>query len=404
MESVIRPKVNLRKPEIMRSITPLHISDEIYPNETDEGYVESREQEKIKVSKVIVYEKGIAGCFVPEYTYSTALLLKEMLIKGDKYILKQLFQRDSILTTAIKIQDNKIYLQTASRDGKVKRISSTLLDDIQLFIEYIRHPNSTFTGLCWLLEEKLLDLRCQENFYNDWVKFLNMIETNDTAELETYILEGRDSEIGYDFHNWLYRMVSLEGIIHRNLASFIFEDISKVVYKGLYELLKREKEFKVNPLFLFVLQNFYMDIPENVELKNEEFGYNNVMLCSLRADLEAVGRSSKLVKRFVPKISKIVRKIEKSSNGLYVAVGSTMLLALGMTMSGIVVGAEIPLIAISFATSIGVGCVGGGIASVNMYADYKKTKRALAYRIGGLQLFAEQHPTLSIDDRLLLKG
>lgn len=388
--------VNLRKPEAsvssdIREITPVHICDEVYPNK--------------------VYTPVAANAdVVLDYNKDTAEYLKNILVnaaqvagrndndaEGTCYDLQVFFGKKHKTIANIAVENNHVvYLHRSSLiSKKYKVVTCDFLDALQLLLIYLERSDATFDGLCDFLDEKWAASRDKE-FYIRFCDFLSDIKVGNISSIESVLTGAYD--YCYSF------LLAGAGKGNTDCSDVFMAELNTRLYHALYELLKREVEINVHPLFLFACQNFYAKPAGDYSKVSIYHQLNNQ-----RAALEAYGRTlNGVLLEAKPRLPKFFDWLHCNSEDLYgliagvpAGIGLLMLLAGCMINTFSWLKNPIPdmLAFLQFNTLMCIGLGGialGGVDWLITFILHTAYLRRIASRentflYGGLQCFLNAH-------------
>lgn len=412
------PKVSLRKKDSsLRSITPQHLSVECYPDgsvvesetrcftpehiavEPDapelihQGIIETHQGAGVLVNPVKEAQgtPTDSGRFIPERTYSSAEVLLHCCERADA--LTEYFFGDTAVQ--LHITNNMLCCyKGGDRFADVKKeLFSDTLNELQLLMDYVYHPSATFYGLYWLLEQKLPRVRACEKFYWALTSLLEMIERNDTSDIEALISTGYTDEI----RDILEILAEFVDVTSPHLSKY-FDEASRYLSNGLGILFERETEVTVHPLFLFACANLGTDV-KNVDF---DFFYDDESLrAEARSSLEAYGRSQPLAQRIAqPEPSSFVTATHWYSDGINWVFGALIALSIGVASSfGLMnMTGEANFPAIVFWLSGALAALSGAGLGVISHISKKffklREKRHNDFRLYGLGIFAARFESL----------
>lgn len=392
--------VNLRKPEVcvssvIREITPVHICDEVYPN---------------TVHAPMIFKANNIGRL--NYNKDTAEYLKDILITSAKIAkdywdedtccdLHVFFGKNHKTIANIAVENNRVvYLHRSNPiSKKYEVVTCDFLDALQLLLTYLNRSDATLDGLCDFLDEKWVASKNNE-FYILFCDFLADIKMGNTAAIEA-VLTGE--------HTSCYSsLLDGKGKDSTDCSDAFMAELNTRLYRALYELLKREAEVKVHPLFLFACQNFYAK-PEG----DFSTAYVYRQLNNRRAALQAYGMTlDGVLLKAKPRLPKFFDWLDCNSYDLYrfcagipSGLGAVIIAYVFMynvlTMTNDSCFDISVYLQFSIPMCIGLGCLAlGGVIwllTFILHAIYSRriTSRESTFLYGGLQCFLNAHKDLT---------
>lgn len=231
-----RPRVCLTKPNRsvttnaereLPSFTPEHIADEVIPST-------QHQREFTPVHLCAEYS--------PEPpTSDFANILCEM-IKND--YLQYFFSHTKQGQYEVEIRHNRVVLSHCSNPlAEKKYIESLSLNALQDLGEYMSSTGATVNGIISLLISREDDFG-EMPLYFGWCRLLKNIRDNDVSEIEA-VLNG-ESEECYS---------SLGCCSEKECFDVLPKRVHCYLFTALQDVLERETEVMVNPLFLFLCEN-----------------------------------------------------------------------------------------------------------------------------------------------------